>query len=61
MFVVSIETDNDAFTGDVVAELTACLGRVTQRIQRDGLRQAVEAGMVLDTNGNRVGTWRYTR
>ena len=62
MFRVEITTDSAAFEDvPAVDEITSCLNRVIQRIQREGLRTDHEAGAIIDTHGNTVGKWVYHR
>lgn len=52
-FNLNIDTGNQAMTDDPHFEMV----RVLEDIQRT-LIDGYDQGMVLDTNGNRIGTWK---
>lgn len=54
MFTLTIETGNAAFQ-DGPEELARLVERVA-----DALRDGRTRGPVIDTNGNRVGSWEMT-
>ena len=63
-FMLKIDMDNAAFGDtavDKAAELDGCLRRVMQQVERFGLEpRSRPRAWVLDSNGNRVGTWRVS-
>ena len=51
-FTMTIDTGNDAFTGDPTAEIGRLMRETTRRVVNGH-----KAGFLLDINGNRVGTY----
>jgi hypothetical protein len=56
MFTLKFDTDNDAFRGSPEAEIAHILREIAEKIEVAGL----DEGAVYDSNGNRIGEWRYT-
>lgn len=58
MFTITIETDNVAFCAEdddafaPAPELLRCLARVS-----NALNAGKTGGKIMDTNGNKVGSW----
>lgn len=54
-FVLEIECDNAAFTGDMLAyETSRLLADASQRVTEGSF-----GGIIRDANGNRVGTFHF--
>ena len=58
MVRIEFNTDNAAFEGDagMIEETTRILLRLVQKIGA-----GLEAGSILDVNGNRIGSWDISR
>ena len=55
MFTIKMETDNDAFQDDLHHEIKNCLHEVSEHIL-----YGINEGSILDSNGNKVGTFKLT-
>lgn len=59
-FKLLMECTNAAFDRDDMAkEIARVLSGVAKDVAANGLR-ASATGPLIDSNGNQVGTWRYT-
>jgi hypothetical protein len=57
MFTLTIETDNAAFEDDATDEVRRILMALSTRVAFDD--RGMQGSLVLDSNGNTVGSWRY--
>jgi hypothetical protein len=56
--VIEIEMDGAAFDDDATSEAQKCLRRVVRDIGREPSWKSYER-LILDSNGNAVGFWKY--
>jgi len=60
MFKLKIKTENAIFDERPELEIKRILLKLAERIE-DIDRYQEEAGVIMDANGNRVGTWSFQR
>lgn len=55
MFTLTIDTGNEAFTGDKAGEVARILKEIAKKLDK-----GQDSGKCMDGNGNGVGKWELT-